>query len=299
MKGYVLLLLFGNAAAFLWQDTWNIDLNHSNYVVGFQPPQGNATTVCLQEYALTTSHKNVSLHPSSDLWSHYQSVRLTHSGMSLSHDSPSCTRNDTSQNVATHNIVVSQFSRCATKHTRWKGTLLLLFAFVVAYLYLTTHQVYGTHSLHPSWSPWWTVASIVALAPLQPFLTLTLLVPYSHNNRYLLLVVLEVIVALLRHAYDPILSTVMVYAYILYLTTSRLVQQGLMGSYDWRSLYLWLRSILLFIHTCLWWTSHVIYDTYGMPAPAVTALVLLLVMSLAISRRCTWVIRSFVSSSLR
>lgn len=299
MTVWRLLLLVVPTSALLWSGDLTVELRGTPRVVTFTDHVNASEAVCFRERRVHIGAKTFSLGPMSDIWTPFTSVTLTPFGVTLSTSPSLCGRSDPVTTPETHDIIVTKEHRCATKHPRWKGSLLLLFGLVGGYLYLTTHQVYGHHSAHPKWSLWWALGGLTVLFPMRPIKTATLLVGWSATNQYLLLVLLDGVVYLLEHAFGPSVSTLVVHVYTTYLCTSRLVQWGLTRGKMGTAPYLWLRSLYFLITIGSRWFRHVMYDAYGVPPWLLTGVAVSLVVTLAIARRSTWVVLTSVSSSPR
>jgi hypothetical protein len=134
----------------------------------------------------------------------------------------------------------------------------------------------------------------VALVSFQPTRTLTLAIAFEQDNHFLLMVIIEGISMILEHSFGAALGTVLTYAYMVYLTTGRIVQQSYQQvDSGW---FLWLRSVCLLGWTLLTWYQHVVSDVYNVPPLPLSLVTTLAVVVLAIARRSNWIILSSVSS---
>lgn len=300
MRGTLIVVLFSACNAFLWSGNRTLEISGSTYVVGHEPVTNASSLVYIQDQRVHTPPGVLSLHSSSDLWNHYRAVTLTSAAVTFSTEESECRGNDTDTDYLTHDIVVTSAHRCVTKHYRWRGSMVVLFALVTIYLYLTTHQEYGKRNVHPRWSLLWHVMGLFVLMPTQsPYKFGSLLIGWSRCNSFLLMVILEAMVMILCHG-GLMFSTVVVNAYIVYQTTSRIVQRLYRTTgHRWRRWYLWIRSVVCFGLYLQEWYQHVVYDVYVMNPMAMSAVTIALVLVLAVSRRSNWVILTFASSSPR
>ena len=291
MRGWFIILLIRGSMALHWSGNRTVQVGDSSYHVGFSPVDNATVPLCIQDKRIVTTAGTLSLHASSDIWNHYKTVTLTAFGITFSHDAADCDRYDLETNHDEFDIVVTARQRCATKHDRWGGNMVVLFLLVGLYFYLTTHQPYGKRGgTHPKWSSWWHLLGIGALMQFQPIKTITLALAYDADNHFLLLVLLEGIVMVTSRSLGAALGTVFVNAYIAYLTSSRMVQRYFKGKN--LPMYTWGRSLFFFGWTMHTWYQHVVHDVYDLPSVAMSLISVMGVVVLALARRSRWVILS-------